>query len=258
VIPTIAASATGFIRREMATGTGAATVLGAFPTALYLELSTGSVLAVLTADAVALPLGLVLPTTSARTPLDRHRGPAAVDAGSVSIGDLRVRPASDRPSRVVFAGVPLAARVAEARATLAAAAPGTGFDARGASHAAAISLTRAAGELLGSGPGLTPAGDDFLCGLLAGGFAFGRSHAELRAAIASTLADRPRATTSLSRQLLRLACDGHAIEAVIGFGRALCSPDPRAVTGAAERLSAIGHSSGVALGDGVLAAADAS
>lgn len=252
---TVDASATDFVRRELATGAGAATILGAFPTALYLELATGSVLAVLTADAITLPLGLVLPTASARTPLHRYRGPASVDGGAVCVGDLRVRAAGDRPSKVPFVGAPLAGRVTEARAALAEPARQLGFDPRTPSDATAWSPTAVAVDLLGSGPGLTPAGDDFLCGLLAGAIAFARPYAELRAAIASVLADRPRATTSLSRQLLLLACDGYAIEPVIDLARALCSPDGRAVSGAAERISVIGHSSGFALGCGVLAAA---
>ena len=66
-------------------------VLGAFPTALYLRLAGGEVIALLTRDAVLLPLGLRLTTHSADHPLNRWTGPVRVGSSQVQVGDWSVR-----------------------------------------------------------------------------------------------------------------------------------------------------------------------
>ena len=65
--------------------------LGAFPTALYLRLAGGEVIALLTRDAVLLPLGLRLTTHSADNPLSRWTGPVRVGSSQVHVGDWSVR-----------------------------------------------------------------------------------------------------------------------------------------------------------------------
>ena len=68
-----------------------AAVLGAFPTALYLRLMGGEVMALLTRDAVQLPLGLRLSIHSADHPLSLCAGPVRVGSGQVQTGDWTVR-----------------------------------------------------------------------------------------------------------------------------------------------------------------------
>jgi hypothetical protein len=264
--------ASSFVATALAAHPGPATVLGCFPTACYLELATGDVLAVLTSDAVALPIGIVLETPSWHFSLADWTGPATISAGStVSVGEHVVHLAGVRDVELPFVGTPQPAALAWLDRRLApylpvlelpwAAGPGSG-----AGTDDPVQLVR---RLLGRGPGLTPSGDDLLCGLIAGGRLFGRRIEVHRNEIGRILRDRPHATTSLSRQLLLRACAGEGIRELVELGRALCWPvapgetlDLRSVDlrsvhlhSATAVLTAIGHSSGVALTMGMLAAA---
>ena len=53
-------------------------VLGTFPSAIYLRLAGREVIAVLTREAIQLPLGLTLSADSSELPLDRWTGPVRV------------------------------------------------------------------------------------------------------------------------------------------------------------------------------------
>ena len=230
------------------------TLLAAFATSAYLRLADGAVIAVLTQDAVRLPCGLVLATTSTEMPLHQVNGPVLVGEGLVRVGALTVR-----LTRLVDVDVPTglapdADRVVEA---------GSGLGALGfAEHdpallqalRGAMSAPEAAhlvSSLVGAGSGLTPSGDDVLAGFLVGAHAFGVSAKHLRAAV---LAGPPGRTTDLSFALLAHAARGEAIPQVTGFVRALSSA--RSDDGRALRaLAAVGHSSGAALATGVHAAA---
>jgi hypothetical protein len=106
--------------------------------------------------------------------------------------------------------------------------------------------------MIGLGPGLTPAGDDLLCGVLAGLTLLG--HPQAGRIGAGILALAPGRTTDLSLALLRHATLGQVnselgtvIQALAGTGR---------LHGALERLFAVGHTSGIALGLGLSAAVD--
>ena len=103
-------------------------------------------------------------------------------------------------------------------------------------------------DLVGSGPGLTPSGDDVLAGALVA------AHATADPRLASWQAAtrhavRARGTTAVSRGLLRHALDGWATTEVADFVTGVCSG---AVGDSADRLLALGHSSGAALASGVL------
>jgi hypothetical protein len=100
-------------------------------------------------------------------------------------------------------------------------------------------------DLLGRGPGLTPAGDDVLAGLLAGRAAYGPDDRALADAICALA---PSRTTALSAALLRHAARGECIPEVAAFTAALTGAGP--VGPAAARLLAVGHTS-----DGARAAA---
>jgi hypothetical protein len=244
---TLSGHATAFVRLELAAAQGPATVLGAFATAVYLELASGVVIGVLTSDAVALPIGIVLPVESAECPLDDLTGDVAVDADrALRFGPLRVTVGAGRSARLDPVGQPLTVAVGRARALLA--AHPTFREVEDLS-------SRSVAQLVGRGPGLTPAGVDFLCGLVAGLVLFGGELDELRSVVTDELARRPAATTSLSRQLLLRACVGEGIDQVRELGRALVV-EPAALEDRLAALSEIGHTSGIALALGVLTAAE--
>ncbi len=104
------------------------------------------------------------------------------------------------------------------------------------------------GDLVGSGPGLTPSGDDVLAGSLVAACATSdprlqRWRAETRAAL------RVRRTTAVSRALLQHAMDGYATPELAAFVIGVCAGDTGSATTA---LLAVGHTSGAALAAGAL------
>jgi hypothetical protein len=220
------------------------------------------VLAVLTHDAVRLPCGIVLPATRAELPLTRL-APAAgatclVGEGTVSWqgqdGQVVVTAVREWPVIRARSGTPLLRQVRAARAVLpsadVAAALGTGYDLPWAPGGPdAPDMVRG---LLGRGPGLTPAGDDVLAGLLIGCLAFGVGSVGLRAAIGALA---PAQTTALSAALLRHAARGECIGEVAAVTAALLGDGPADV--AAGCLLGVGHTSGAALLLGLLLAAEA-
>ena len=171
-----------------------ADVLGRFATALYLRLAGGEVIALLSSDAVRLPIGLILPTSSREFPLTHLYGQVAVGSGGVHVGNW-----SCRVSRLVSLRAPAALtpdrhaceylqhRLAHCQS----ADPDLRLpdvlpdDAH--SPEVATDLVR---RLLGVGPGLTPAGDDVLAGLLVGLWSFGQKAGPLRLAVLAGLASR--------------------------------------------------------------------
>lgn len=109
-------------------------------------------------------------------------------------------------------------------------------------------------ELVGLGPGSTPAGDDLIAGRLVTLHALGRP--EAAAALARSLPlDR---TTELSAELLRHAASGTASRPVIDLVWALANPS--SLCAELDRVLQMGHTSGRWLAEGVagaLAAVDA-
>ena len=108
--------------------------------------------------------------------------------------------------------------------------------------------------LLGLGPGLTPAGDDLLAGLLVGL----ANRPEIRDPLAAAvLRHAPARTTWLSAELLRLAAGGLAAPPVARVADALAGHgSPVDLESATAELLAIGHTSGAALARGLLLAAE--
>jgi hypothetical protein len=247
--------------RDVVTGdVRAADWLGVCRSALYLRTGPDEVLAVLTRDAYRLPCAVVLPTTAGQLPLTAL---ARVDGSPATIGQGRIAwdgPAGPvtvdctrqwAPARVPLTGPPLPQELTELRRAVAGRDLGiepervAALAAAGDRHRQA----RAAAALLGRGPGLTPSGDDVLAGFLLGARAFGRPSDGVERIVA---VQASRATTALSAQLLRHAVRGECageLAAVIGLltGRG-GAPDVLA------RLLAVGHTSGAALAQGLLAA----
>jgi len=186
-------------------------VLAAFPTCLYLDLGAHErVLAVLASDAVALPIGvrLALPSSQVRW---------GVEPGAdVVVGEGRVRlPRAD----VVAARLLRPARVRPAPRGSAGAAwlPEPGVLGDLAHDLAAAALAGRSADpgvrgLVGVGRGLTPSGDDALCGVLLTLAAVDapparRALSAVRTAVRSVLPW----TTSLSAALLVAAGAGYAV-----------------------------------------------
>jgi hypothetical protein len=102
----------------------------------------------------------------------------------------------------------------------------------------------AVADLVGRGDGLTPLGDDVLCGWLVAHRAAGVATPAVDDAVRRAL---PR-TTTLSATLLECALAGECPNLVAGYLRAIGTPDERAARAA---LEALGHSSGSGLAHGV-------
>ena len=102
----------------------------------------------------------------------------------------------------------------------------------------------AVADLVGSGDGLTPLGDDVLCGWLVAHRAAGATTQTVDDAVRRAL---PR-TTTLSATLLECALAGECPDLVAAYLRALGTPSEREARAA---LEALGHSSGAGLAHGV-------
>jgi len=231
-----------------------AVVLGSFPTAMYLGLAGGDVIALLSRDAVRLPLGLTLPTPSADDPLHLWTGPGRVGASQVQVGDRSVR-----LSRVLSVQVPTGLEpsrraIGYALRRLGQVEPEPGLLEVLLSDQRVLEPEAVVERFLGGGPVLTPAGDDILAGFLVGAWAFGIVEDQLRTAV---IERAPAGTTELSAALLRCAYRGESIPRVTAFLWALSESTAscRVVDDALVRLGNVGHTSGAALAAGVLAAA---
>lgn len=212
-----------------------ATVLAAFPTALYLHVPQAHgqphcVVPVLTSDALLLPTGLVLARESRDVTWPVTIGDdVRVGAGRVDLGLLQLVVVRERR----LAGVAAAPTPAPTPA------PTAGH--RGAGSCpdllsvatpdpdrlagACTDLVRAAldGEqvrthvlgLVGAGPGLTPSGDDALCGVLLTLRALAPERLAQRRSIADAIRAAAHRTTCLSASLLEAAIDGYATPQVL-------------------------------------------
>lgn len=243
-----------------------AKVLGAFPTALYLQLDRHElVLPVLTEDALRLPTGLRLALPAALVAW-------GVEPGShVSVGGGRVRlPHRDvvavrawRPARVTAAAQPLdASALARSIGALDTATEGAVLreltaDLTRAALATPVPtgrLARLTAGLVGAGRGLTPSGDDALCGVL---LALRAGGAPALAAVSAAVTRSLAATTSLSASLLLAAAAGSAVPEVATVANAVSRGDVAGIDEALPAVLAIGHSSGADLLAGLVGALDA-
>lgn len=254
-----------------------AEILAAFRQAVYLQVTSDcadgcaredDVVAVLTLDALRLPGSVVLPAATGARPRNLRPTPgddalAMVGGGRISLPGLTVvvarwwRPrrahALPRNAQVRRRTVALTALVPPLPTKLAAPVRALTLALRhGHSDVARIAARR----LVGLGPGLTPAGDDVLAGLLltlnAGPTRAHSLGVELATAVVADAADR---TTSLSASLLRQAARGEAVPEVIDLVDRLAAdaitagPDMAA---SLRKLLSVGSSSGNALAHGVL------
>jgi Protein of unknown function (DUF2877) len=112
--------------------------------------------------------------------------------------------------------------------------------------------------MLGLGPGLTPSGDDVVCGILAGliwHVGADSPHGPVVTALAQAVnVAAATGTNRISAALLRHAATGLLYAPALDLGAALLAGDPAAVPDPARRLLAIGHTSGADLAVGILSA----
>ena len=280
----VAAASTVRVRDLVSGPARPADVLGRFATGLYLRLAGGEVIALLSSDAVRLPIGLILPTSSREFPLSHLTGRVMVGSGAVQVGDWSCRIARLISPRAPAGLTPdlgacehLRHRLSKcasqdldlhlpdplpecalslSKGTVRASTSVVLSLRKGAAHMITHSPDSAAElvrQLLGAGPGLTPAGDDLLAGLLVGLWSFGQRADALRLAV---LARLPAGTTDLSAALLRCALRGESIPQVNRLLRVLSGNAWQSrLDKAVDDLIHVGHTSGTALATGVWAAA---
>jgi hypothetical protein len=235
----LAGAASSAVRNLLAGPPRPGRLVATFPRCAYADVG-GRLVALEAADGLRLPCAVTLAVPARQRPLAGLAPGDEVTAGDrrLVVGDLVVEvgrwwaPARPRDAAAQAAGA-AGPRVS---------APEPGWD-------------RLVLGLLGLGPGLTPAGDDLLAGLLVGLAA----RPELRDPLAAAVARHaPARTTWLSAELLRLAAAGLAATAVVAVADALAGHgDDDALPRALPALLAVGHTSGPALARGLLLAARA-
>ena len=133
--------------------------------------------------------------------------------------------------------------------------------ARGVRRTAAretAAVRQAATSLVGRGPGLTPAGDDFLSGFLAAlrcasvQDGAGRAIRELDAELCSAIERSLSSTVAVSASLLRCAMRSYWLRPLAGIADALASGSAAGASRALADLCAFGHSSGADIATGFL------
>jgi hypothetical protein len=241
-----------------------ARVLGIVVGAVYLQIDPlgqaespdgldhpGGVVALLDSGAVQLPIGLVLPQAAAAlvpvsvagSPVSR--GPITLGWGAITLAGVRwpvLRwwnpgvPSLPLPPGS-FSPISIDPELGELRQGLAALAAGDGV---GAVH-----------SLIGAGPGLTPAGDDVLCGALVA-LAAWAPDSPARRMLAAAVIEAAGRTTVVSAALLHSAVAGCAVPELIGLLSALSTADEPAITRTLDELGRVGATSGTAMAAGVV------
>ena len=224
-------------------------VLGSFPTALYLQVgSHAEVLPVVTPGGLRLPTALAVATALPTVGWGTQPGDeVVVGGGEVRLSGLTIRAVRTwRPHRVARAEVgpgALSAPLAPLRLAWRGTARTLTEGLLAGDHA---SLPDRVGTLVGAGPGLTPSGDDVLCGILLGLRLHPRGSDSLSERLWAAVQPRLTTTTSLSAALLTEAAQGYAVAPVVRLIEALACRAPGPVE-AVQAVLAIGHSSGADL-----------
>ncbi|MGZ4631904.1 MAG: oxamate carbamoyltransferase subunit AllH family protein [Actinomycetes bacterium] len=253
------AAASSALRGALTADERAGRVLGVFPSAVYVALGD-DLLALETHDALRLPCAVVLPARTVDRPFTRVRPGDRVlaHAAELTVGPVTVEVVRWwRPRRPRTTETYDVARLSRLDASLPDLSPSVAGPLAALRRALATGadLATSAQGLLGLGAGLTPEGDDVLAGLLV----TLQSRRPTRP-LAHRLGEAVTAlagsrTTAVSAALLRHAADGYStprlVDVVDGLGAEV--PDG-ALRDAVVRLLAVGHTSGAALGHGILSA----
>ncbi|HEX4114114.1 MAG TPA: DUF2877 domain-containing protein [Stellaceae bacterium] len=242
-----------------------------------IELASGTLLGLVARDVGAVPRGFQLATPDRFAFLDHiHAGaPIACRAGLLRIEhsalSIDLRPAipwrshldkypiaCDRPdvaaawraawtALVVHGGaVPLQRQAGDAIATLV----------RAARTLRPESAPDAIARLIGLGDGLTPAGDDFLVGFLAGLWGLPKSAERrvFRTALTVAIATAVSGTGAISRLYLEAATAGEVSQSLAALAGAIGRGDANETASAVATALAVGDSSGAAASYGLLLA----
>ncbi|GEM_PF-3273801 len=105
-------------------------------------------------------------------------------------------------------------------------------------------INRAIAAIVGRGAGLTPAGDDFLAGIMLGSYLFGKSAEQSRRFCESILKICDNKTTTLSMAFLKAAAKGYADERWQGFLEAVGQPNRMKLEEKCLEVISYGASSG--------------
>jgi hypothetical protein len=228
----IAVAAPTRVRARLAAASGPVGFLHRGPLAVYLDVD-GWCVGVVGTAAAAVPCALRLATSGVGTL-------AGAESAQVVDGVLHLDGVPLLVGRTIDVTVPRlgptwqcfdVGGLAEVRREL----PEPALDLLAAGDAAAVP------ELVGRGSGLTPSGDDVLCGWLAIHHAAGVAVPDLERAVTSSL----RRTTTLSATLLDCALHGEVLPEFARMVRALGSSAD--VGPAIDEVARIGHTSGRAL-----------
>jgi len=234
------------------------TVLGADRHTAWIE-TGGTVLVVIGAGAVRLPNAVAVPgAVGVWSPGEPVLvGGRRVVAGSVVVEAVRWW--DPRPALPATSAASIRRRLAGVTGAIPSCDDaGLGRALRRGKGAAIAAAVR---RLLGRGPGLTPLGDDILCGALAGlallgpaarSRRAGRRLAELAGAVDAGTAG---CTTALSAALLRHARCGEVALAAVPLLQALAGRGD--LETALPALLAVGHTSGTGLAQGIVLAGEA-
>jgi hypothetical protein len=197
------------------------------------------------------------PAWDPTVPVPRDAGPQALARrGAALLAALRIGPDASTASDPGLRAVDHLARIGLPTATDPGGAAGLAWLFQAVRQRDPEPAARAARELLGRGPGLTPEGDD-LVAAVAGTLAVlgpvaGWERPALTSVLAALAEPAPERTTALSATLLELATRGQLAEPA---GRLLdLGPDGEAAWPAAlARLERLGHGSGRAYAAGIAA-----
>ncbi len=206
-----------------------------------------SLFALVTCTGVRVPAAVLLSPAAGGNPFAgiTPGAVARVGGGRIEWGPLRLAAGvSWAPPRVqdipVAAALPVLARLSPPRRLPASIAPFTGRLIEALRSGTPQALRDPALALLGRGPGLTPSGDDYLCGLL---LAAQVARASWLRPLSAALADAHNRTTFVSASLLTHAVRGHCIPQAADLLRATTEAGSVPAAPLAGLLS-VGHSSG--------------
>jgi hypothetical protein len=223
---------------------GEGTVVAWFPRACYVSLPAG-LIAVVAEGVPNGPIHVVLDSEPVHTP---RGAPARVVDGDLEIDGQIIVLADAEPWRGTLPSAAEVASNAEDIAVATQAARGSALLVepyraradRARELLAAGALVDAARVLVGVGPGLTPSGDDALAGIV---FAL-RARAGPIVESATARAAEAGETGAISREFLRWAARGQALEPAHDLLVRATNGDARGASLAARRMNDVGETSG--------------
>lgn len=228
-----------------------AKVLHAGRRAVYVDLA-GTCIAVLAARAVQVPCGLrtmlpALPQVAAGDEVVVHDGSIELPGCEVVVADIvdTTVPVLS-PDSAAWGAEQLARSASPRLRSPRKALPSAALAQLASGDPDSVTL------LLGLGPGLTPLGDDVLCGWLAAAVA--HRHPALDDVRSTVELERRRCTTTLSATLLGCASRGEGVPEFRALLRGVATKDVRAVEQSVDLVLRVGETSGEGLLLGALLA----